>query len=92
LRTGRGVILNAAATAGITEGEAQKIAEVIAASGYACVPKKPTWLMLRNARWDALAEDAKGVWDCMIEASEDPIATAESLKEAGMYYPPSDIR
>jgi hypothetical protein len=53
--------------------------ETLRAAGYLIVPREPTELMIRNAWADALAEDAKGVWDCMIEAVENPTKAKENL-------------
>ena len=40
-------------------------------SGYVIVPNIPTKQMLDAARYDALAEDAAGVWEAMIQTYAD---------------------
>lgn len=77
--TGREVLFRAAVTAGINSEGAERLLEAIAAVGFVCVPKEPTTLMIKNAWAGALAEDAAGVWLCMIEASEDPDGTQREL-------------
>lgn len=37
--------------------------------GYVIVPKEPTPEMIESAYYDALDEDAKGVWVSMVEAA-----------------------
>jgi hypothetical protein len=38
-------------------------------AGYVCVPREPSEEMRNAAYWSALAENAVGVWEDMIEAS-----------------------
>ena len=68
--TGREVI---ATVAGV---DADRIAMAIEELGFVCVPKKPTKDMLDAAYWEALAENAEGVWDAMV-------ATADSVTITG---------
>lgn len=78
--TGREAILKAASEIGLALSDAEQIASAVYAMGYVCVPKQPTELMVKNAWADAMAEDAAGVWACMIQGNEDPIAALESLQ------------
>ena len=64
--TGRDVLREAVGD----EAQAQRVADAIAALGYVCVPRVPTKVMLDAAWADALAEDAKAVWETMIGVSE----------------------
>ena len=70
--TGRELILKAAGIASVSVTDAERIIAAIRNLGYICVPRVPTELMIRNAWADALGEDAKGVWDCMIEGKRGP--------------------
>ncbi len=45
-------------------------AKAIESMGYVCVPREPTEEMLSGAYYDALEEDAGGVWKTMIGVSE----------------------
>lgn len=57
--------------AAIIKNESNAANEVLAAidrAGYVIVPKQPTKEMLDAAYYDALAEDAAGVWREMIAA------------------------
>ena len=49
---------------------ASKVCEAMlgAATEWALVPRQPTKEMLERAYWSALAENAAGVWESMIEA------------------------
>jgi hypothetical protein len=38
--------------------------------GFVCVPREPTIEMLNGAYYDALEEDAAGVWKSMIGVAE----------------------
>jgi hypothetical protein len=55
----------------------EETVEALYARGFVCVPRMPTQEMLDEAYWSALAENAAGVWDEMIKASEDITSIAE---------------
>lgn len=78
--TTREVILKCAEDCDIEAREAESIIGKLAFMGYVCVPIEPTKFMIQNAWADALSEDAAGVWACMIQACEDPVAALETLK------------
>jgi hypothetical protein len=48
----------------------ERIADELRKEGFVCVPIQPTRDMLEAAWADALAENARGVWDSMIEACD----------------------
>lgn len=52
------------------ESAATKLIDDLAKAGYRIVPVEPTEEMIEAARYDALAEDAKGVWSSMLEAAD----------------------
>ena len=68
--TGREIIINTLLNTGATRATAYQVAERIYASGYVCVPRKPTPEMITNAWAWEIAEDAAGVWMSMINTSE----------------------
>ena len=74
--TGRDLILKAASDI-VDRDTAQRLAEAIEALGYVCVPREATPRMLVGAYWDALAENASGVWSTMIGVSEGTISDHE---------------
>jgi hypothetical protein len=47
---------------------------------FVLVPRKATKEMLEAAWADALAEDAEGVWESMIQAYEESIGNSDSGK------------
>lgn len=47
-----------------------EVASALESMGYVCVPREPTKDMLSGAYYDALEEDARGVWKTMIGVSE----------------------
>jgi hypothetical protein len=47
-----------------------RIADAIEAMGYVCVPRIPTDEMIHQARYDALSEDARAVWETMVAVSD----------------------
>ena len=51
-----------------------RIANAIHDMGFVCVPREPTPMMMEGAYFDALEEDAAGVWRAMIGVSEGPIS------------------
>ena len=55
-----------------------KILNALYAAEYACVPIKETEGMLKAAWADALAEDASGVWECMVKFSQIELGILES--------------
>ena len=77
--TGRDVLREAVGD----EAQAQRVADAIAALGYVCVPRVPTKVMLDAAWADALAEDAKAVWETMIGVSEGTL-TEEGIPKAAV--------
>jgi hypothetical protein len=60
------------------ETQVQRIADAIAARGFVCVPRVPTKDMIEAAWAEALAEDAAGVWQVMVEAYESNGKSASS--------------
>ena len=63
-------------------GGSRDLAEAAAAvydTGYVCVPKVPTKDMLDAAYYEALGEDAAGVWREMLRASDGEITSEEIL-------------
>ena len=55
-----------------------EVASALESMGYVCVPREPTEEMLSGAYYDAMEEDAKGVWETMIGVSEG-ILTADGI-------------
>ena len=51
--------------------DGDRIADALKKLGFACVPIEPTASMLREAYYEALAEDASGVWREMIRESQE---------------------
>lgn len=47
-----------------------QVANAIYGMGFVCVPREPTIEMLNGAYYDALEEDAAGVWKSMIGVAE----------------------
>jgi hypothetical protein len=84
--TGRDVIRKAVGT----EAKAQQVADALYALGYVCVPRVPSEAMLQAAWADALAEDAKAVWDTMIGVSEGLLTEEGIPKPGGAHYRASD--
>jgi hypothetical protein len=59
----------------------ERIADELKELGFVCVPLVPTEDMLHAAYYDALDEDARGVWTTMIGVSEGPpVTTVENPK------------
>jgi hypothetical protein len=57
------------------------IVKALDARGFVCVPRVPTKEMLSGAYYDALEEDARGVWDKMVGVSEGRL-TEEGIPKA----------
>jgi hypothetical protein len=74
--TGREIILKAA-NGIVSFDDAERIAKAIGALGYVCVPREPTSRMMKGAYFDALAEDAAGVWRTMIGVYEGTVSDSE---------------
>ena len=52
-----------------SQAQAELVLAALSAAGYVCVPREPTKAMVESAWACALDEDAKGVWESMIESA-----------------------
>lgn len=50
--------------------DAKRVLTALEAAGWVCVPREPTQQMLDAAYWSALAENAAGVWEDMLETCQ----------------------
>jgi len=66
-----------------------RIAQAIYDVGYVCVPRKPTPEMIHQARYDALHEDARAVWETMISVSEETLMEDKTWEPVRYYDAPT---
>ena len=71
--TDRELIAEASKIGKVSMQDAARIVTAIETLGYVCVPRVPTEEMLHAAWSDALAEDARGVWETMIKQHQDSV-------------------
>ncbi len=53
----------------IGETKAARVLNALASAGIVCVPKNPTEAMIEAAWANALSENARGVWEDMVECA-----------------------